>query len=581
MEPAIDIDEHDVLPFRLPKGFAIGEYVVDGWLRDGGMATIYRARRRCDDRRVALKLQLSSTAHDPMICARFDREGEVMRRAENNPHVVELYDAGVLPDGRRYFVMEWIEGENLEDLLDFLRNQDQRLPIVRACRIGLDVARGLTELHEHGVLHLDLKPANVMVAHGVDDRDEIKLVDFGVAADLHETEPEPHAGLVMGTSGYMAPEQLHGEPPNPSFDVYALGVLMFESLAGTSVPPDGWTPETLPRVDTRRRGVPKPLAELVHDCMDFDPTRRPASPREVATALARIILGLETSASANVGPVRSGKTKIVGCSNVVAGGAVRTGGTEVALRSEVMPQAPARTGGTEVVPRQEADEVAQEPRAVGLVESSQSSGSIEPWEAEDSPKSRAWVRWAVLGAVAAAIVATWIGWDRGNGAGDDAAAAAAAEPRDGTALATVRSTQMGRESGAEGGVLASDEGGRRAAAAVASARDASSTTAREESTIAKMPAEPRSSAAEADACRKARASAEDAKRDRAWAKVLRMTEQRGCWTGTMHRRDRKRLRVQAYAELGEFHRCVREAGDSTDGEITSRVGYCMNGLGAG
>jgi hypothetical protein len=77
-----------------------------------------------------------------------------MARANGSPHVVELYDAGILPGGRRYLALEWVEGENLEELLDYLRNQDQRMSIVRACRIGRGVAQGLAELHEHGVLHL-------------------------------------------------------------------------------------------------------------------------------------------------------------------------------------------------------------------------------------------------------------------------------------------------------------------------------------------------------------------------------------------------------------------------------------------
>lgn len=731
MEPATNIDERVLLPVRLPKGFVLGGYVVDGWLRDGGMASIYRARRMHDELRVTLKLQLPSTAHDRMIQARFDREAAVMRRAANDPHVVEILDAGTLADGRRYLVLEWVEGENLEDLLDFLRNQDQRLSIVRACRIGRDVARGLSELHEHGVLHLDLKPANVMVGRSLDGHDEVKLIDFGVAADLHETELEPHATPVMGTSGYMAPEQLHGAAPNPTFDVYALGVLMFESLAGTSVPPDGWTPETLPRVETRRRGVPTQLADLVHACMDFDPARRPASAREVTSELVRIIRVLESearrgrgdaSARARVceGSARTGRTELVPHVSAVRGRVVRTGGTDVAPRSEMLAEAPARTGGTEVVPIEEllarstkgrvvtseaqrpsvgsdegatsedasvlrsgavpktivpsqaaeslrdrrldeerlvqidatldttslgeastpaeervvelrdddlvrhppsgrtqaveaprgseaieacGDDLTEEaptsgstarsdarplasksataPRGVDpdepwAEEGALSKGSLDTWNDEDEPRPRGWLRWATLGA-AAVVLATWCGWH--GRSGDDPVSAASEEAHDGAAISTVRATEVAQEPDAA--ATHSEQQHERRTEPGLAAEDESPRAPRNERAAAKAANEPRTATVDSDACRKARTGANEATKALAWRKVLRLTEQRGCWASTMHRLERKRLRVQAYAELGDFRKCVREAGGSTDEEIASRVGYCMNGLRAG
>ncbi|MCX4247873.1 serine/threonine protein kinase [Paraliomyxa miuraensis] len=329
MDVATDITNANMLPARLPKGFELEGYVVDGWLRDGGMAAIYRARRSSDDRRVALKLQLPSTAHDEAIGARFDLEAELMRRTADGTHVVELLDAGVLDDGRRFLMMEWVDGEDLEELLDFSRNQDQRLSLTRACRIGRDIMRGLAELHGHGVVHLDLKPANVMVGHRDDGGDAVKLVDFGIAADLKEKAAAPAAGDagggkkkgVMGTSAYMPPEQVAGEASNPSFDLYAWGVLMFEVLSGSCLPPDGWSVETLPRLETLRRGVPGELVGLVRSCMDGDPQRRPESAEGVVRALGRIIRMLESS-----GGQRAMREEDV---------PVRTGGTQVAVRSEM------------------------------------------------------------------------------------------------------------------------------------------------------------------------------------------------------------------------------------------------------
>jgi serine/threonine protein kinase len=301
MQTATDITASDALPARLPRGFVLGEYVVDGWLRDGGMAAIYRAHRASDEQRVALKLQLPSTAHDEAIGARFDLEAELMWRAGGGAHGVELLDAGVLDDGRRWLMMEWIDGENLEELLDFLRNQDQRLPIDRACRIGHDVLQRLAELHEHGVVHLDLKPANVMVSHH-DGGDMVKLIDLGIAADLWQVVvracgTEVSAKWLMGTSAYMPPEQAAGAPCNPSFDLYAWGVLMFEALSGRWLPPDGWSSETLPKLETLRREVPPELAMLVRRCMGGDPRWRPESAEAAARTLVGIMRQLERNMS--------------------------------------------------------------------------------------------------------------------------------------------------------------------------------------------------------------------------------------------------------------------------------------------
>src|SRR5262245_4971173 len=124
-----EMTTEEALPVRLPRGFVLGRYVVEGWLRDGGMAAIHRARRIADEQLVAIKLQLPSAGYDPTAAERFDREAEMLRRAVDSQHVVDLFDAGELADGRRYLVMEWIEGENLEERLDSLRNMDQRLPL--------------------------------------------------------------------------------------------------------------------------------------------------------------------------------------------------------------------------------------------------------------------------------------------------------------------------------------------------------------------------------------------------------------------------------------------------------------------
>jgi len=586
--------EHEPLPARLPKGFAIGGCVVDGWLRDGGMAAIYRARRTLDDRRVALKLQLPSSAGDAAICMRFDREAEVMARANGSSHVVELYDAGKLDDGRRFFVMEWVEGENLEEVLDFLRNQDQRLPLVRACKLGRDVARGLVELHEHGVLHLDLKPANVMVAQG-DAGDEVKLVDFGIAADLNEVGAEEGVEQdesVMGTRGYMAPEQVQGAAANPSFDVYALGVVLFEALTGNTVPPGGWSAETLPRLEKLRRGVPGALAELVRACMDFDPGRRPASAAVVMTELVRVIAGLESGGRENRGRVddvmvRSGGTEIVPPASVSRGGAVV--------------QMPARTGGTELMTHEEV--LSRSGLAVSKEMVAAARQRVREKEERQRRAKRGW--WVAMGGVGAlmgAVVVVVVGLRGGGeqevGSGD--AAAGRVAMAGGKDLGVAEDPMLRQEQELmlpqeqESVPPRKPATSRMGASVEAEAeidRDATKGVEHGEMLETSEDVEPSVPATQpvggqagggpsSDACKKTRAEATKAKKDRMWRKVLKETGTRGCWTNAAQKLERKRLRVEAYAELGEFGKCADEGEHGSDPQIAPRVKFCLKKRGA-
>lgn len=587
MQLVSDAPSNEPLPARLPKGFVLGGHVVDGWLRDGGMAAIYRARRISDDQRVALKLQLPSTAHDEAVCTRFDREVDVMRRAGGSTHVVELFDAGVLDDGRRYLVMEWVEGEDLEELLDFLRNQDQRLPLVRACRIGCDVARGLATLHDHAVVHLDLKPANVMIERGNDGNDVVKLVDFGIAADLRESDA--HGGAaVMGTSSYMSPQQARGDAPEPSFDIYALGVLLYESLSGTCVPPDGWTPETLPRVETRRRGIPALLGELLRSCMAFESARRPASATAVAQVLERVIAELESAEaratrSSEEIPVRSGGTELIprgSVSSIAAAPEARTGGTEVMLTHEEVMQS---SGFAPPI----ASEV--------LVEAKR---HIEARAAERGKRSR--TKWLVLaGVIVLGGIAAWLGRGGESPAATSEATAAAVPARldRPTAKGVAEDEPVAHEIPAD--ETAAPRAGFGDAEVplpsepkpsepkvepnkpeiesepdlAAPAPPAADAAAQQKKRAPKPPSGPSK-----EACDTMRNEADAAKRTRAWATVLQATTERRCWAASEQRLARTRLRVTAHAEQGAYDKCVKEGGTSTDRDVAARVGFCRKKL---
>lgn len=580
MQTASDITDPNQLPARLPKGFEIGGCVVDGWLRDGGMAAIYRGRRASDGRKVAIKLQLPSTAGDPKICAHFDLEGEAMRRVAKVPQVVEILDSGVLEDGRRYFVLEWVEGEDLEELIDVLRNRDRRLSVARACRIGEQIALGLAAMHEHDLVHRDLKPANVMVAGQDAHEDVVKLVDFGIVADLrdgHDDEPASNDGTVLGTSAYMPPEQLHGAPPTAGFDVFSLGVVLFEALSGNCVPPDGWTPESLPRVETLRRGIPDELSELVHGCIRSDPTERPTSAAALAEQLAEIAVALE----------QEQETAEAADSLVSQPIPIRTGGTELVPHADIVEHALAHApGGTEVsLTHQEVltSTGARAPLFVPLPPAAE-----EPAEAPSSDGGGR-RRWLVIGAAVTLLIG--VGWAM-RGPSEDGAA-------EGSAMAD-RSKPGSGDTVNEHGTAASDESSAAVADAglpsppVAATDDESSASdggpagdpAAAVPTVAdaEPPEEPEPDAREAskpsrpkgpskEECEAMRNEAATSKKGRQWKAVLEATRKRACWSGSS-RLERKRLRVEAFAELGEFSRCVKEGGGSSDREISARVKYC-------
>lgn len=635
-----------VLPARLPRDFALGDHVVDGWLRDGGMAAIYRAHRVRDGRRVAVKVQLPSTLRDPSLGERFEREAEVLWRVRGSAHVIGLLDVGMLDDGRRYLVMEWVDGEDLEELLDFLRDQDQQLSVARACRIGRDVARGLAALHEHGVVHLDLKPSNVMIGRDANGEDEVVLVDFGIAADLHEhgagRDEAPDEAL-LGTAGYTSPQRARGEAAGPSCDVYSLGVLLFEALSGSCVPPDGWSPQTLPRVDALRHGVPPALAELVCRCMRPEASLRPASARVAAEVLDAIVGALEASgrggrAGARAATVaRPGGTAVTPVTRrstvhraVTRGTQVRlvtAGDTEVdmvaglvaiddsppALPDEIARTMPAELAATESVssaadtvpglPIEEDIEptyelLPQQQQLEDLDDDHEPTYELEPvkqaWPPAHAPapqlewlerEPRWWMPWLIAAAVLAVtgVTTAWIAAPDPDDETVDVTMTARAEaPAE--APSPVPST-LDEPAPAVQPTAPPDE-------ADEPSDEPDAAVERAEPVVAPKPS-PRSPATNASerahraelvaareaACAEARGEADDAKRSRAWDAVLQATAKRRCWSSAELRVARARLRVTAYAELGELERCVEEGARSRDREIAARAALCRKKLG--
>jgi tRNA A-37 threonylcarbamoyl transferase component Bud32 len=622
-----DHESLKLLPTRLPRGFALGDYVVDAWVHDGSTAAIYRAHRIADGRCAAVKLQLPSTVRDTVIGERFEREAEVLWWVRGSAHVVELLDVGMLDDGRRYLVTTWLDGEDLEQQLDVLHDQDQRLTVVRACRIARDLALGLAALHERGVVHLDLQPAHVMVRYVADGVDDVTLVDFGHAADLRGALADmARDEALLGIPAYLAPERARGESPSPSCDIYALGVLLFETVSGACLPSDGWSPETLPRVDALRHGVPPALAELVRACMRREVEQRPASARMVALMLDAIIGALEAGASHGYGRASAMPPQALRTGDTLVGMVVPPAGmralpappsrtevdpddTEVGMRLDpVLAEPPVDPDDTEVAmklepavwyePSADPDDTAVtmvlEPAAneAPTVPDEVSTANLERF-AQEGPW---WLRWAVAAAVLLILGGTgaWL-VQRGeteakatSAVTASSMAASAVEVRAPMASAPVASSHRDEQASTNART------GLESSKATEPQREA---VARVEAVVAvqeapqapQAPDVPADDSPEVDerarpaavsraACEAVRARADAGKQKRQWAWVLEATRKRGCWSSAELRVARARLRVTALAELGELERCVAEGSKSRDREIAARTALCRNEL---
>ncbi|HMF82304.1 MAG TPA: protein kinase, partial [Acidimicrobiia bacterium] len=198
-----------------------GRYRLDRELARGGMATVWVAEDPLLSRRVAVKLLLPQLAVDDALRVRFRNEAIAAAKL-THPGIVATYDTGD-DDGTAYIVMELVEGTTLRRVID----ERERLPVRDAVDISSQVADALEHAHRQGLVHRDIKPANVLVQP--DGR--VKVTDFGIAKaaggdDLTRT------GTVVGTARYLAPEQVNGHPVDGRADVYALGLILYEMLAG-------------------------------------------------------------------------------------------------------------------------------------------------------------------------------------------------------------------------------------------------------------------------------------------------------------------------------------------------------------
>lgn len=268
---------HDVVAERYELREMIGR---------GGIGVVYRATDRVLDRPVAVKVLRADRANDRAVVARFEREA-LAAAVVNHPNIVPIYDAGRDRD-TRFLVMEWVAGQTLSQLV----RERGPLPPGDAATIGAQVARALAAAHKAGVTHRDIKPANILL----DGMGNAKLLDFGIARSDDNTGPTRTADRI-GTTHYMAPELALGAPADPRSDIYALGCVLYELLAG-SPPFEGDTRAAIVRqhattppapLTHAAAGTPPALGALVLAMLAKDPADRPQTAAELARALTATI----------------------------------------------------------------------------------------------------------------------------------------------------------------------------------------------------------------------------------------------------------------------------------------------------
>jgi eukaryotic-like serine/threonine-protein kinase len=299
----------------LGKKFSVGDV-----LGEGGFAAVFRVRDQTLGHDVAVKVLDLGLTHSPGLAERFVREARTSARLEH-PHIVPIYKVGGYKNEVLYIVMRCLDGPSLRQLLE----QQQRLSLRDAARIARQVADALGHAHVHGIVHRDVKPDNILL----DTTGHVLVTDFGIAKAAQEASVSQLTteGMVVGTPHYMSPEQATGETVDARSDIYSLGVVLYQMLAG--VPPfDGESAQsilmkqaTATAVPIRelRSEVPAPLAHVVDRTLAKDPAERFQTAEELSQALVE---ALPTAAQDSVrvrSPIPSGVLQALVGLGVVGG----------------------------------------------------------------------------------------------------------------------------------------------------------------------------------------------------------------------------------------------------------------------
>ncbi|MGB7228032.1 MAG: serine/threonine-protein kinase, partial [Candidatus Acidiferrales bacterium] len=286
----------------LQSGTELGPYEILSPIGAGGMGEVYRARDTRLGRDVALKVLPEAFARDAERLRRFEQEARAAS-ALNHPNILTTYDIGT-HDGAPFIVTELLEGETLRERL-----RNGPLPVRKTLDIDMQVAHGVAAAHEKGIIHRDLKPANIFLTN--DGR--AKILDFGLAkltqqdnaSSINETQsptrtsggdPQTEAGVVLGTAGYMSPEQVRGKPADARSDIFALGTMFYEMLSGQRAFEKDSSADTMaailkeepPELSGEGKKIPPAVERVVRHCLEKNPAERFQSARDFAFNLAAL-----------------------------------------------------------------------------------------------------------------------------------------------------------------------------------------------------------------------------------------------------------------------------------------------------
>lgn len=289
------------MPPSAPKNLVgltlAGRYRVERPIGEGGMGAVYLATQLSLGRNVAVKVLKTDGKPDADAVRRFQRETDVISRLQH-PNIVQVVDAGTADDGTLFIAMEHLEGETVRAAL----RRTGPFSIMRALGVAADVCRALLAAHKAGVVHRDLKAENVMLLRIEGHGEQAKVLDFGVAKLTAGSAAPPVTGegLVAGTPGSIAPEQLLGKSDDPRSDLYAVGVLLFEMISGEQPFVSGNSmelmvrtltdpvPSLAERMRTIGRSVPGAIESLVGNLLEKDPNLRPKNSETLLDTLERL-----------------------------------------------------------------------------------------------------------------------------------------------------------------------------------------------------------------------------------------------------------------------------------------------------
>jgi tetratricopeptide (TPR) repeat protein/TolB-like protein len=304
----------------LPAGTRLGPYEILSPLGAGGMGEVYRARDERLKREVAIKVLPAAVSSDPDRLRRFEREAQATG-ALNHPNITAVYDIGQ-HKGAPYIVQELLKGETLRERL-----ATGSLPARKAIEFGIQIAQGLSAAHGQGIVHRDLKPENLFLTS--DER--IKILDFGLAK-LTELEPiegvgtltptftvgtEP--GIVMGTVGYMSPEQVGGEAVDQRSDIFSFGAILYEMLSGNRAFRGKTAAETMaaimrdepPELSASGQNISPALDHVVRHCLEKDLENRFQTAKDVAFALSEQSSAVSAASGPQVAGPQARKNKVL------------------------------------------------------------------------------------------------------------------------------------------------------------------------------------------------------------------------------------------------------------------------------